>query len=549
MSFEKIAEGTYGKVYLCHETLEIRKSMSKRVVFNTSNQEAATDDDPLVPNVEYGAVTELSVYNSLLPSMPGIPQFLHYDEGNDNVELYMTYCGDTVHRWLRNRSFSQIAEVLPSIMLQLTDTCCRLYMQGIQHTDLKPTNMLIDPYTHQITLIDFNLVSFLQKDGTWTPSFGTWCYVAPEILSQEIPTDTSTSWTLGILMAFIAHKYPLGDYATLKPEQLNSREYWHKRFRQIKQTCNHLPLLMPSRLPPEFHDLYKRCTMWEPRSRPSLFEVRDELIRIMNNTPARTLSSSSSSSSNVPSQSSALPPYHFKLFAPIATSLPYWAQPIQPMKSREERSNLFKRVYALAKETGLYHIYIPAVTMMDRCANLSMDRYAIGATCIHIALLVYCQYQNCDDIINKRVFKTWNIYQASPTTNPSSVTRGCLAEEFLWAIGCFLGWKVLVPSSLLLTKESELYSAHLHLVKLQRSYSLKDLDIHIRTIHKGKRTSKQGTLLNTLLSNEISITLSSSEHCQIDRPLTSQQELSSSTQNSASTATYKSCTNENPPIP
>jgi len=126
MSFEKIAEGTYGKVYLCHETLEIRKSMSKRVVFTPSQKEQdATGDedppqsvskdqpaaDPLVPNVEYGAVTELSVYNSLPPSMSGIPQFLHYDEGNDNVELYMTYCGDTIHRWLRNRSYSQIAEV------------------------------------------------------------------------------------------------------------------------------------------------------------------------------------------------------------------------------------------------------------------------------------------------------------------------------------------------------------------------------------------------------------------------------------------------------
>jgi len=75
-------------------------------------------------------------------------------------------------------------EKVLTIALQLADSLHHLGQHRVLHKDIKPTNILIHPNTHQIWLIDFSLASLLPKESQelQSPSAleGTLAYMAPE---------------------------------------------------------------------------------------------------------------------------------------------------------------------------------------------------------------------------------------------------------------------------------------------------------------------------------------------------------------------------------
>ncbi|MEA5574475.1 protein kinase domain-containing protein, partial [Calothrix sp. UHCC 0171] len=71
-----------------------------------------------------------------------------------------------------------------SIALQLVDTLEDLYNHRIIHKDIKPANILINPDTKQVKLIDFSIASLLPKEiqEIKSPNIleGTLAYISPE---------------------------------------------------------------------------------------------------------------------------------------------------------------------------------------------------------------------------------------------------------------------------------------------------------------------------------------------------------------------------------
>ncbi|AOY82689.1 trifunctional serine/threonine-protein kinase/ATP-binding protein/sensor histidine kinase [Moorena producens JHB] len=70
------------------------------------------------------------------------------------------------------------------IALQIVTTLQGLYRQGVIHKDIKPANMLINPDTKQVKLIDFSLASVLPRETQVLQSpnvlEGTLAYLSPE---------------------------------------------------------------------------------------------------------------------------------------------------------------------------------------------------------------------------------------------------------------------------------------------------------------------------------------------------------------------------------
>jgi serine/threonine protein kinase len=189
------------------------------------------------------------------------------------VEMDMPYYGASLHDWIRNTPRLQRISMLPNIIFQLVDACAHLLDNDLQHTDIKPANILIDEFG-KLTLIDFNIYSVRTISG-WVDSVGTWCYVAPEILHKDRPHTNSMVWSIGLIIAEICCGYPLGAVEKLT-SNINDRRQWQSLMRRMEK--NHKSGLPMSTahcacMPTHYVKLYNQCTRWNPEERPTINEL------------------------------------------------------------------------------------------------------------------------------------------------------------------------------------------------------------------------------------------------------------------------------------
>lgn len=197
--------------------------------------------------------------------------------GND-VKIHMPYYGETLHDWTKTTSYQDKCKNVPRMILQLVDACMALYQSDLQHTDIKPMNILIDDQNN-LTLIDYNIYSLKTLDG-WETSVGTWCYVAPEILYRSSPSDTSMVWTIGVMIAEMFSGYPLGSMSRLV-RNLNDKYEWQSTMSHARRRNNNYLALSDkhlSEMTEECKALYKLCTQWDATKRPTLDSLYKNII-------------------------------------------------------------------------------------------------------------------------------------------------------------------------------------------------------------------------------------------------------------------------------
>ncbi|MEH2378845.1 MAG: AAA family ATPase [Nostoc sp.] len=91
--------------------------------------------------------------------------------------------GISLKEWVTGESLRNITEFL-QIAIALCNTLDILYHQRIIHKDIKPANILINPETKQVKLIDFSIASLLPRETQTliNPNVleGTLAYISPE---------------------------------------------------------------------------------------------------------------------------------------------------------------------------------------------------------------------------------------------------------------------------------------------------------------------------------------------------------------------------------
>ncbi|MBD2326244.1 PAS domain S-box protein [Alkalinema sp. FACHB-956] len=116
-------------------------------------------------------------------TIPGIIQPLSLEPCGNSYALVMEdWHGIALGTYLQQQPLT-LAESL-TIALQLADILHDLGQHQVVHKDIKPANILIQPESKQVKLIDFSIASLLPKETPAIPSAntieGTLAYLAPE---------------------------------------------------------------------------------------------------------------------------------------------------------------------------------------------------------------------------------------------------------------------------------------------------------------------------------------------------------------------------------
>jgi serine/threonine protein kinase len=217
-------------------------------------------------------------------------------------------------------------------------------VNGLQHTDLKPCNILISKKL-EVTVIDFNIIS-QQLYNRWSNAYGTWSYVAPEILLHSEPCATSVVWSFGVIIAYLFAKYPL-DLSNKK--DITTRKFWRSTFQDLMQQESKSFPLSPRHkqvMSSPLVKLYEKCTQYCATSRPTLQEV------------------------------------YYQLFA--EHYYPLSPKDIITEVNIHNRCTLINEIFAICKISKTLYAFTKAIMLYDKCAKL-----CTRDTCDDVALACY----------------------------------------------------------------------------------------------------------------------------------------------------------------
>ena len=115
--------------------------------------------------------------------------------------------GEILERYAK-RNAPLPREEVARIVMQIGDAVQAAHSAGIVHRDLKPDNVMYDPESHQVKLLDFGIAAAtdtapderLTRAGFFV---GTLMYVAPEALSGELVTPAADQYSLATIAYFL----------------------------------------------------------------------------------------------------------------------------------------------------------------------------------------------------------------------------------------------------------------------------------------------------------------------------------------------------------
>ncbi|MCJ8282726.1 MAG: serine/threonine-protein kinase PknK [Rivularia sp. ALOHA_DT_140] len=95
---------------------------------------------------------------------PGIIQTYSLDNYQNSYALVMEDMkGVSLHEYIQKNNIVSLKDIL-SIAIKITDILNYLHQNRVIHKDIKPANILINPETKQVKLIDFSIASLLPKE-------------------------------------------------------------------------------------------------------------------------------------------------------------------------------------------------------------------------------------------------------------------------------------------------------------------------------------------------------------------------------------------------
>ena len=151
----------------------------------------------------------------------------------DSCFIEMEYCGgQTLETLVSDPAYAEKYSLGDAIgwVTGALEALAFMHAKKISHGDVKPGNLILDPATNQVKLIDLGTSRYMTDDACRTADrTGTWAYQAPEVMLFGERRFTSDIYSVGATLYHLATGRP--PYLTIpdlvqqtpvpKPRQLN----------------------------------------------------------------------------------------------------------------------------------------------------------------------------------------------------------------------------------------------------------------------------------------------------------------------------------------
>ena len=170
-----LGKGKFGKV-----KLGVHKQSGKQVAIKIINKN-------FLEGVDLEQIkSEIDILK--IAKHPNIIKLYDVYENEKYIYIIMEYClGGDLFSYIEKRNFKLSEERAAEIIHKLCTAVYFLHQYGIVHRDLKPENILMMDKTDNadIRLVDFGLGKMLGPGEKCNDPFGTFSYVAPEVLEEK----------------------------------------------------------------------------------------------------------------------------------------------------------------------------------------------------------------------------------------------------------------------------------------------------------------------------------------------------------------------------
>lgn len=200
-------------------------------------------------------VNELTILHSL-QGHQGIVGLYGYIISSTKMIIVMEHAkGITLHDLV---SYYDIAYTnMLIICRQIASTMIYIHSKNIVYCDMKPENIMIDPKTYTIKMIDFGFSIQLDHSNTLVKGdpCGTTGYIAPEVMFHGCFGPACDVYSFGVLLYVLYTGNPPAHVAKMKK---NMNEKYEKYV----------------------YKLFCKCTQTFPKNRPSFLEIYNTITRL-----------------------------------------------------------------------------------------------------------------------------------------------------------------------------------------------------------------------------------------------------------------------------
>ena len=208
-----IGHGAYGKVFLGKE----KKTGKKIAIKSIEKKYDLSKED------QFSIFWELSI-NKIIQHIQTSNFIKIYNifESLSNIYIVMEYGGEDLEHSLKN--FWPNINLFYDYMKQIANGIFILNKFGIIHRDLKLQNIILSFENNEINdetnyemkeklkLIDFGFSKILPHNEKTNESYGTLCYISPEIINHDYYNYKEDIWNFGIIgYFFLTHNFPFFD--------------------------------------------------------------------------------------------------------------------------------------------------------------------------------------------------------------------------------------------------------------------------------------------------------------------------------------------------